>query len=44
MIEHYRMFADYNRWANRLLYQAASGLSDAQYREDMGAFFGSLHH
>ena len=44
MIDHYRMFADYNRWANRLLYQATGGLSDAQYREDKGAFFGSLHH
>jgi uncharacterized damage-inducible protein DinB len=44
MIEHYRMFADYNRWANRRLYQAAGGLSDAQYRKDQGAFFGSLHH
>lgn len=44
MIEHYRMFADYNRWANRRLYQAAGGLSDAQYHKDQGAFFGSLHH
>ena len=43
MLEHYRMFADYNRWANRLVYAAAAGLSDAQYRENKGAFFGSLH-
>ncbi|MBW9066101.1 damage-inducible protein DinB [Rhizobium herbae] len=43
MLDHYRMFADYNRWANRLLYQAAAALSDADYRENKGSFFGSLH-
>lgn len=43
MLDHYRMFADYNRWANRLVYAAAAELSDAQYRQDKGAFFGSLH-
>lgn len=43
MLDHYRMFADYNRWANRLLYKAAATLTDTQYRESKGAFFGSLH-
>ncbi|OAP40568.1 diguanylate cyclase [Sinorhizobium glycinis] len=43
MLDHYRMFADYNRWANRLLYAAAAELSEAEYREDKGAFFGPLH-
>lgn len=43
MLDHYRMFADYNRWANRLVFAAAAELSDAQYRQDKGAFFGSLH-
>jgi uncharacterized damage-inducible protein DinB len=43
MLDHYRMFADYNRWANRLVYDAAGKLDDAQYRENKGAFFGSLH-
>lgn len=43
MLDHYRMFADYNRWANRRLYAAAAELGDTQYREDRGAFFGSLH-
>jgi len=43
MLDHYRMFADYNRWANRLVYTAAAELSDAEYRQDKGAFFGSLH-
>lgn len=43
MIDHYRMLADYNRWANERLYAAAAGLSDEAYRADRGAFFGSLH-
>jgi uncharacterized damage-inducible protein DinB len=37
------MFACYNEWANRRIYEAASRLSDADYRSDGGAFFGSLH-
>lgn len=43
MLDHYRMFADYNRWANRRVYAAAAELSEAEYRQDKGAFFGSLH-
>ena len=35
--------AAYNRWANARLYEAAFGLSDADYRRDVGAFFKSLH-
>jgi uncharacterized damage-inducible protein DinB len=37
------MFAGYNRWANERLYDAASGLSDKDYRVDRGAFFKSMH-
>jgi len=40
---HFLAFAEYNRWANGRLYEAAAHLSDAQYRESRGAFFGSLH-
>jgi uncharacterized damage-inducible protein DinB len=43
MSERYRMFAGYNTWANERLYEAAAQLSDAEYRADRGAFFGSLH-
>ncbi|AWK87559.1 DinB family protein [Azospirillum thermophilum] len=39
---HFERLALYNRWANRRLYDAAAALSDAQYREDRGAFFRSL--
>lgn len=42
MLRHHRMFAGYNRWANRRLYGAVRPLSDADYRSDRGAFFGSL--
>ncbi len=37
------MFAGYNRWANERLYEAASKLSDSDYRADRGAFFKSMH-
>jgi len=36
-------FAAYNRWANQRLYAAAGQLSDADYRTDRRAFFGSVH-
>ncbi|MGF7172621.1 DinB family protein [Azospirillum doebereinerae] len=39
---HFERLALYNRWANRRLYDTASALTDAQFREDRGAFFGSL--
>ena len=37
------ILAAYNGWANRRLYEAASRLSDEQYRADRGAFFNSVH-
>ena len=43
MKSHYTMFAGYNAWANRRLYDAAASLSDADYRADRGAFFKSMH-
>jgi uncharacterized damage-inducible protein DinB len=39
----FEMLAAYNAWANRRLYDATAKLSDADYRADRGAFFGSLH-
>lgn len=39
---HFESLARYNRWANRRLYKVAAQLSDAQFREDRGAFFGSV--
>lgn len=43
MLKHYRMFAAYNAWANRALYEEVGKLDDDAYRRHLGAFFGSLH-
>ena len=40
---HFSMLAGYNTWANARVYEAADGLSDADYRADRGAFFKSVH-
>lgn len=40
---HFEMFAGYNAWANRRLYEAAATLTEGQYRQDRGAFFKSMH-
>ena len=39
----FAMMAGYNQWANARLYRAAAVLTDEQYRENRGAFFGSLN-
>ena len=41
-----RYFTDlarYNAWANRRLYEAAAGLSEAEYLKPRPSFFGSIH-
>lgn len=43
MKARYTMFAGYNAWANRRLYDAAALLGDADYRADRGVFFRSMH-
>jgi uncharacterized damage-inducible protein DinB len=43
MQRHFQMLADYNNWANLRIYDACSNLSEDEYREDRGAFFGSAH-
>ncbi len=43
MKTHFQMFAHYNAWANARVLTAAAALDDAQYREDCGAFFKSMH-
>ena len=43
MRDHFKMMASYNGWCNERLYEAAAGLSDADYRADLGAFFKSVH-
>ena len=39
----YSLMADYNAWMNGKLYAAADGIPDARRKQDLGAFFKSLH-
>lgn len=43
LLDHIRIMASYNAWANTRVYDAAAALSDADYRADRGAFFRSVH-
>ena len=40
--ETFQLLAEYNRWMNAKLLDAASKLSDDDLRQDKGAFFGSV--
>ena len=48
MKNHFKMFSLYNRWANQLLYAAATELPEESYSADRGVFFksmkGTLNH
>lgn len=35
--------AEYNQWMNRKIFDVSANLSDAQRKDDMGAFFKSIH-
>jgi uncharacterized damage-inducible protein DinB len=41
-LRHVRLMADYNRWLNRRLYQAAATLPAEALAQARGAFFGSI--
>lgn len=43
LLAHFGQCARHNRQANDRLYVACGQLSDAQRRQDLGAFFGSIH-
>jgi uncharacterized damage-inducible protein DinB len=43
MLRHFQMLSAYNCWANAQVYDACAALTDVEYREDRGAFFGSVH-
>ena len=36
------LMAEYNRWMNERMYEAAAGLPEAELARDRGAFFGSI--
>ncbi len=41
-MQNYQMLAEYNAWANRLLYATVADLTDEELHRDTGAFFGSV--
>ena len=41
-LRHVRLMADYNRWMNRAIYDAAATLPHPVLVRDAGAFFGSI--
>ncbi len=44
IIEHFRLLAGFNRWANEGLYEAVATLPEAEYRKTRPcAYFGSIH-
>jgi uncharacterized damage-inducible protein DinB len=43
LLVHVRRMARYNRWMNEKLYASSAALTDAQRKEDVGAFFKSIH-
>ncbi|TVQ34809.1 MAG: damage-inducible protein DinB [Geminicoccaceae bacterium] len=43
MHDQFRTFGRYNRWANARLAETLADLDEATYRQDAGAFFGSIH-
>jgi len=43
-MEPIAVMARFNAWVNRRVYDTVAALSDANYRQDRGAFFGSIHN
>jgi uncharacterized damage-inducible protein DinB len=43
-MSQYRTLARFNRWANEHIYGCVAELPEPAYREDRGAFFGSVHN
>ena len=42
LVANFKRYAHYNQWMNIKLYKAIAKLSQHQYEQDMGAFFGSI--
>ncbi|MGI9364701.1 MAG: DinB family protein [Rhizobiaceae bacterium] len=43
MLDHFRTFAAYNRWANLRLYEAAGTMSEEDFHRDCSVAFHSMH-
>ncbi|RMD64147.1 MAG: damage-inducible protein DinB [Alphaproteobacteria bacterium] len=42
-MQHFALMARYNAWANARLHGCVADLPEADYRRDVGLFFGSVH-
>lgn len=42
MKSNFELMAAYNQWMNKVIYESASTLSNAEIQKDRGAFFGSI--
>jgi uncharacterized damage-inducible protein DinB len=42
-VNNIALMARFNAWVNERIYGCVSGLSDADYRKDRKAYFGSIH-
>ncbi len=43
-VNNIALMARFNAWVNRRVYGCVAGLSDADYRKDRKAYFGSIHN
>jgi len=43
-MNNFLLMARYNAWINERIYGAVTELDDEAYRQDRGAYFGSIHH
>ncbi|MDX1515018.1 MAG: DinB family protein, partial [Gammaproteobacteria bacterium] len=43
-MNHLPLMARFNQWVNERVYETVARLDDADYRRDLGAFFGSIHN
>lgn len=42
-VNHYTLMAEYNEWMNRRLYELCAQIPDEIRKQDLGAFFKSIH-
>lgn len=43
-MHHFPLMARFNAWANERLYDCVARLPEAEYRREVGIFFGSVHN
>ena len=43
LVDHFQLMARYNQWMNETLYQVCADIPDEDRKQDLGAFFKSIH-